>query len=597
MKTSDLMVKALENENIKYIFGIPGEENLDLLDSFRNSRIKMVVTRHEQAAGFMAATVGRLTGKAGCCLSTLGPGATNFATAAAYAQLAGFPMLMITGQKPIRKSKQGSFQIVDVVEHMRPLTKFTKQVVDGDLVPSLVREAIRVAEEERPGAVHLELPEDIAGTTTESHPFLIYPVRRPIAEAKAIDKAVDMIHSASHPLLLIGAGANRKKTQKMLREFVDTVHIPFVTTQMGKGVVTEEHPLYLGCCALSAKDFVHVCIEKADLIINVGHDVVEKPPFIMKFGEPPVVIHINFYSAKVDNVYFPQLEVVGDIANTIWQLKECLKNQPTWDIDFVMKVKKDLDKHLTKGVTDPRFPLVPQRVIADLRRQVPNDGIVCLDNGMFKIWFARCYKAYEPNTLLLDNALATMGAGLPSAMAAALLHPEKKVVAVCGDGGFLMNSQELETCVRLKLNLTVIVLNDNGYGMIKWKQNLAGFEEFGLNLGNPDFIAFANSYHVKGYRVTRADEFSDILHECFYTSKDGVKLVEVPIDYTWANEILDHELPGMFVKRKSEAAAGVEIFCHLNICSHCCNLLDLERCIHHVANSLVHVGTLPHSGL
>ncbi|XP_024366340.1 uncharacterized protein [Physcomitrium patens] len=559
MKTSDLMVKALENENIKYIFGIPGEENLDLLDSFRNSRIKMVVTRHEQAAGFMAATVGRLTGKAGCCLSTLGPGATNFATAAAYAQLAGFPMLMITGQKPIRKSKQGSFQIVDVVEHMRPLTKFTKQVVDGDLVPSLVREAIRVAEEERPGAVHLELPEDIAGTTTESHPFLIYPVRRPIAEAKAIDKAVDMIHSASHPLLLIGAGANRKKTQKMLREFVDTVHIPFVTTQMGKGVVTEEHPLYLGCCALSAKDFVHVCIEKADLIINVGHDVVEKPPFIMKFGEPPVVIHINFYSAKVDNVYFPQLEVVGDIANTIWQLKECLKNQPTWDIDFVMKVKKDLDKHLTKGVTDPRFPLVPQRVIADLRRQVPNDGIVCLDNGMFKIWFARCYKAYEPNTLLLDNALATMGAGLPSAMAAALLHPEKKVVAVCGDGGFLMNSQELETCVRLKLNLTVIVLNDNGYGMIKWKQNLAGFEEFGLNLGNPDFIAFANSYHVKGYRVTRADEFSDILHECFYTSKDGVKLVEVPIDYTWANEILDHELPGMFVKRKSEAAAGVAI--------------------------------------
>nr|PNR27137.1 hypothetical protein PHYPA_030618 [Physcomitrium patens] len=478
MKTSDLMVKALENENIKYIFGIPGEENLDLLDSFRNSRIKMVVTRHEQAAGFMAATVGRLTGKAGCCLSTLGPGATNFATAAAYAQLAGFPMLMITGQKPIRKSKQGSFQIVDVVEHMRPLTKFTKQVVDGDLVPSLVREAIRVAEEERPGAVHLELPEDIAGTTTESHPFLIYPVRRPIAEAKAIDKAVDMIHSASHPLLLIGAGANRKKTQKMLREFVDTVHIPFVTTQMGKGVVTEEHPLYLGCCALSAKDFVHVCIEKADLIINVGHDVVEKPPFIMKFGEPPVVIHINFYSAKVDNVYFPQLEVVGDIANTIWQLKECLKNQPTWDIDFVMKVKKDLDKHLTKGVTDPRFPLVPQRVIADLRRQVPNDGIVCLDNGMFKIWFARCYKAYEPNTLLLDNALATMGAGLPSAMAAALLHPEKKVVAVCGDGGFLMNSQELETCVRLKLNLTVIVLNDNGYGMIKWKQNLAGFEEY-----------------------------------------------------------------------------------------------------------------------
>jgi len=218
-----------------------------------------------------------------------------------------------------------------------------------------------------------------------------------------------------------------------------------------------------------------------------------------------------------------------------------------------------MDEHMLQGVNDPRFPLVPQRIVADVRKQVPSDGIVCLDNGMYKIWFARCYKASEPNTLLLDNALATMGAGLPSAMAAAILHPDRKVVAVCGDGGFMMNSQELETCVRLNLNLTVLVLNDNAYGMIKWKQNLAGFDKFGLNLGNPDFVAYANSYGVKGYRVTSADEFSHLLHECLHTSPEGPKLIEVPVDYAWANEILDKEIPRLFEKRKSESEAGTGI--------------------------------------
>ncbi|KAL3684665.1 hypothetical protein R1sor_002687 [Riccia sorocarpa] len=545
-KASDVMVKALENEGIEYIFGIPGEENLDLLDSLKNSTIKLILNRHEQAAGFMAATVGRLTGKAGVALSTLGPGATNFATAAAYAQLAGFAMMMITGQKPIRKSKQGSFQIVDIVENMRPITKFTKQIADGELVTSLVREAIRVAEEEKPGAVHLELPEDIAEQMTDAEIFPVHPVRRPIAEAKAVKRAIDMIEAATTPLLLIGAGANRKRTQKMLREFVDELQIPFVTTQMGKGVVTEAHPLYLGCCALSAKDYEHVCIQKADLIIMVGHDVVEKPPFIMHHGQTPLVIHVHFYTAKVDNVYFPQLEVIGDIANAIWQMKIGMKKQDRWDFDFIHKVKKELEQHMLTGIDDDRFPMMPQRVVADLRKAVPDDGIVCLDNGMYKIWFARCYKAYEPNTLLLDNALATMGAGLPSAMAAALLYPNKKVVAVCGDGGFMMNSQELETAVRLDLNLTVLVLNDNAYGMIKWKQNAAKFDKFGLDLKNPDFVKYAESYGAKGYRVTDADEFSKLLQECLHgDSAKGVKLIEVPVDYEWANHILDHELPGI----------------------------------------------------
>eukprot|EP00850_Spirogloea_muscicola_P000960 SM000003S11205 [mRNA] locus=s3:1500774:1509493:- [translate_table: standard] len=553
-KTSDVFVKALENERIEYIFGIPGEENMDLLDSLQTSTIKLIVTRHEQAAGFMAATVGRLTGQCGVCLSTLGPGATNFTTAAAYAQLAGFPMMMITGQKPIRKSKQGSFQIVDIVENLRPITKYTRQIADGDLVPSLVREAARLSMEERPGAVHLELPEDIASTLTNAELFPVHQVRRPVAEEKAIAKAVAMIEAAQRPLLLIGAGANRKLTQKMLRQFVDKLGVPFVTTQMGKGVVPDSHPLCLGCCALSANDFPHLCCETADLIINIGHDVVEKPPFIMRHNEPPMVIHVNFYSAKVDNVYFPQLEVVGDIANAVWQLTNRLEPQSHWDHSFMMGVKKDFEDSLRKNVDNPAFPLSPQRVVADVRRALPDDGVACLDNGMYKIYFARCYKAYQPNTLLLDNALATMGAGLPSAMAVSLLYPEKKVVAVCGDGGFMMNSQELETAVRIKLNMTVIVINDNGYGMIKWKQHAAGFNKFGLELDNPDFVAYANSYGAKGFRVTKADEFLEILHQCLDVLP-GVKLIEVPVDYTEDNEVLDKELPGLV--RKDHVQANV----------------------------------------
>eukprot|EP00249_Psilotum_nudum_P024196 c29119_g3_i1 orf=154-3498(+) len=558
-RASDVFVRALENENVQYIFGIPGEENLDLLDSLKDSKIKLVLTRHEQAAGFMAATVGRITGKVGVCLATLGPGATNFATSAAYAQLAGFPMMMITGQKPIRKSKQGSFQVVDIVENMRPVTKLTKQIADGDLIPSLVREAIRQAEEERPGAVHLELPEDIAGTMTNADLFPVHPVRRPIAEEKAISKAVQMIEAASHPLLLVGAGANRKRTQNMLRQFVDKLGIPFVTTQMGKGVITEAHPLYLGCCALSAMDYPHVCIEKADLIINVGHDVVEKPPFFMQHGKPPLVIHVNFYSAKVDNVYFPQLEVVGDIANAIWQIKERMTCQAHWDYRFMLQTKHEGESHMSKGMDDSRYPLVPQRIVADLRRAMPDDGVVCLDNGMYKIWFARCYRAYEPNTLLLDNALASMGAGLPSAIAVSLLYPQKKVVAVCGDGGFMMNSQEMETAVRLHLNLTVLILNDNAYGMIKWKQDSAGYEEFGLDVGNPDFVNYASSYGAKGYRVTKSDELLKHLHDCLFLSPPGVKLIEVPIDYQWSNEILNKELPGLVNQRMASSETEISL--------------------------------------
>jgi acetolactate synthase-1/2/3 large subunit len=545
MKASELFVKALEAEGVEYVFGIPGEENLDLLESLRTSSIRLILTRHEQAAGFMAATYGRLTGKAGVCLATLGPGATNFVTSAAYAQLGGMPMLMITGQTPVKMSKQGHFQIVDVVDMMRPLTKYTQQLVSADNIPARVREAFRRATEERPGATHLELPEDIAREETDS---ILIPEsyhRRPVADGKAILHASEAILAARRPLLMIGAAANRKASSRMLREFVDKTGIPFFTTQMGKGVIDETHPLWLGNATLSDGDFVHRAIEHADCIINVGHDVIEKPPFFMRRGRR-IVIHINYLGAEVDTVYFPQAEVVGDIANTIWRLTQAIEKPSHWDFSYCDTVREHLHAHLAEGVDDGRWPIYPQRLVADVRKVMPDDGILCLDNGMYKIWFARNYRCRKPNTLLLDNALATMGAGLPSAIGAKIVHNNRKVVAVAGDGGFMMNSQELETAVRLNLDLTVLLLRDDAYGMIKWKQAHMHFPNFGMDMGNPDFVEYAESYGARGHRPASADEFAPTLQHCLDTP--GVHLIDVPIDYSDNDRILNREIKELSAK-------------------------------------------------
>jgi acetolactate synthase I/II/III large subunit len=539
MKASDLFVKALEAEGVEYIFGIPGEENLDLLESLRSSPIKLILTRHEQGAGFMAATYGRLTGNVGVCLSTLGPGATNLVTPAAYAQLGAMPMLMITGQKPIKTSKQGRFQVIDVVDMMRPITKYTTQVVSGDRIPSIVREAFRIAHNERPGAVHIELPEDIAAETTSAQLIPASLYRRPIAEYKAIDRAVKLIEQSQSPLLLIGAGANRKLTSKMLREFVNKTGIPFVTTQMGKGVLDEADDLFMGNTSLSDGDFVHRAINKADLIINVGHDVVEKPPFFMHH-DGKKVIHINFDGAAVDPVYFPQVEVIGDIANSIWQIKEAITVQASWEFAFFKKVNEAYIAHRAELEDDKRFPILPERFVKGIRKVMPKDGIVTLDNGVYKIWFARNYPAAFPNTLLLDNALATMGAGLPSAIAAKMVHPEKSVISVCGDGGFMMNSQEIETAVRLDLHIVVIILRDNAYGMIKWKQAHMNFGNFGLDYGNPDFVKYAEIYGAKGWRVNSTEELESLVGSCL--ASPGVHVIDVPVDYSLNDETLNRTI-------------------------------------------------------
>ncbi|HEY4249931.1 MAG TPA: acetolactate synthase large subunit [Roseomonas sp.] len=536
-KGSDLLVAALENEGVDRIFGIPGEENLDIVESLRTSKIQLVLTRHEQAAAFMAATYGRLTGKPGVCIATLGPGALNLTTGAAYALLGAMPMIMITGQKGILSSRQARFQIVDIVAAMKPLTKLSRQIVSPLMIPTMVREAFRVAEEERPGPVHLELPEDIAAEECADIALIPpHPAELPHAGADALDRAARMLLDAQRPLLMLGAASSRPRSTSDLAQFVLRTRIPFFTTQMGKGTVPGGTELYMGTAALSERDYVHEAIERADLIVTIGHDTVEKPPFIMG-AKGPKVIHVGYQPASVEQVYFPQAELIGDIGASLRLLADRVEGKIP-NAQALLPLREHILARIADRATEHRF--TPQRLVHDIREVMPGDGILALDNGMYKIWFARNYRTRVANTLLLDNALATMGAGLPSAMMAAMLYPERRVMAVCGDGGFMMNSQELETAVRLKLNLVVLLIEDHAYGMIRWKQSVDRFPDFGMTFGNPDFVRYAESYGAKGTRVTDIAELRPALERAF--TGGGVHLVVVPIDYSENERVLVEEL-------------------------------------------------------
>jgi len=539
-KGSDLLVAALENEGVDRIFGVPGEENLDFLESLRKSSIELVLTRHEQAAAFMAATHGRLTGRPGVCLATLGPGALNFSTGAAYAHLGAWPMILITGQKAVMSARQARFQIVDIVASMKPLTKMTRQIVSPAAIPAMVRDAFRVAMEERPGPVHLELPEDIAGEEVDEVPVIpVHALDRPVATAAALDRAAAAILAAKRPLVMIGAACSRPSLTEALSSFVARTRLPFFNTQMGKGAVTGGSNLYMGTAALSEGDYVHEAVARADLIIAIGHDTIEKPPFLMKDNGGPKVIHVGFQSATVEQVYHPDIEVIGDIGASATALAERLEGRVVEDAG-ASELRQKILSRLNDRAEEDRFPVTPQRLVHDVRQAMPEDGIVCLDNGMYKIWFARNYRTHVANTLLLDNALATMGAGLPSAMMASMLFPQRRVLAVCGDGGFMMNSQEMETAVRLGLNLVVIVLNDSAYGMIRWKQAVDGFEDFGMRFGNPDFVRYAEAYGAKGSRITAVEQLVPTIEAAL--AGGGVHLLDVPIDYSENTRVLVDEL-------------------------------------------------------
>jgi acetolactate synthase-1/2/3 large subunit len=439
------------------------------------------------------------------------------------------PMLMVTGQKPIHQSKQARFQIIDAVGMMRPLTKQAKQIIDARHIPAMVRDAFRIAKAERPGPVHFELPEDVAGQIVEDMPPVpVTDLRPAIASGEAVEQAAEMIASSRQPLVMIGGGASRPGLSRVLSDAIGALGIPFFNTQMGKGAVDGHSDLFIGTAALSSGDLIHDIIGQSDLIVTVGHDTVEKPPFLMDGGGRKV-IHVNFELADIDAVYCPHFEVIGEVGDALTRIAEKLAGA-SFDHSRILAMRDEMHRKISEGADSDAYPVIPQRLVSAVRKALPDDGILCLDNGMYKIWFARNYRTHISNTLLLDNALASMGAGLPSAIMAAMLYPSRRVVCVSGDGGFMMNVQDLETAVRLGLNLTIVVVEDGAYGMIRWKQETDGFADFGMTFGNPDFADLARAFGAAGTRAGSAKAFDRALE--IAGKEGGVQIISVPIDYS-----------------------------------------------------------------
>ncbi len=545
MKASDLFVRCLEEEGVEYVFALPGEENLHLLESLRNSSIKVITNRHEQCSAFMAATYGRLTGKTGVCLATLGPGATNLVTGVAHAQLGGFPLVAITGQKGIRKNWQANFQVLDVVHMMQPLTKRTVQIRSPQSIPKEVRESFKVSMTERQGACHIELPEDVSAEDVENifRPQEVSQVRRPAPDPKAIRLAAELIERSKNPVIIVSSGGQSHRVRNSLRKFCDATNLYVIHTQLGKGVLGDDHQNSLYSFGIHRHDYVNCVVDRADLIITVGYSTVEYPPSIWNGNLDKKILHVDFSPAFHDIYYYPSCELIGDIAGSLDTLADSLSSY-RHEGDYPRRIKKELDEMLfVEGAGEDAFPPRPRRIVADCREVLGPEDILCLDNGIYKLWFSRHYKTFDVGTFLVDNTLAAMGGGLPSAMAAKLLYPDRRVLAVCGDGGFMMNSQELETAVRLGLNLPVLILNDNAYGFIKWEQSTFEFPSFALDFQNPDFVKYAESYGAKGLRIGSAEEIVPTLEKAF--SLPGPVVVECPIDYSENTKVWGEDLAGI----------------------------------------------------
>ena len=527
MKASDLIVQCLENEGVRYVFGLPGEEIMDILDSLLDSPITFIPTRHEQGAAFMADAYGRLTGRAGVCLSTLGPGATNLATGVADANLDRAPLVAITGQAGRDRVHKESHQHVDIVEHFRPLTKWNTHVETAAVIPEVIRKAFKLAESEKPGACHIEVPEDVAGEAAEGTPLSTERTRRPSPDRPALQTAARLIEGASFPLIFAGNGVARGEASRELRELARSHGIPVVHTFMAKGTMPYDDELCLLSAGLQARDYISCGFDKADLIIAIGYDPVEYAPKFWNPDRKKPIIHIDFTPAEVDGFYQPAVEVVADVRETLELLNSLVKGQK--DPTPYRTLRSVILEQLEEGAADDTFPLKPQRILRDLRTQMARDDILISDVGTHKLWIARTYPAYEPNTVLISNGFAAMGFGLPAAVSAKLVHPERKVVAVSGDGGFLMNCQELETARRLGLAIVNVIFRDGGYNLIQWKQQTHHGRESGVTFGNPDFVELARAFGAKGYRVESARQLSPILAEAL--AQPGPSIIDVPVDY------------------------------------------------------------------
>lgn len=531
MKTSDLLVKCLENEGVSYIFGIPGEETLDIMDSLGRSDISFILTRHEQSAAFMADAYGRLTGKPGVCLATLGPGATNLLTGIADAFLDRVPLVAVTGQAELGRIHKESHQYIDIVKNFATVTKWNTRIELPEVVAEVVRKAFKIAEMEKPGPVHLELSEDIAAQKVgRTYQRTIPPIRprRSSPDRHSLRQAAELVEKSSCPVILAGNGVVRKNAAPQLKKFAELFGIPVVTTFMGKGAITARSECYVGTLGLGQDRQVPDLFANTDLVIAVGYDPVEYSPGRWNPDVDKKIIHIDFTTAEVDVHYVPEVEIVSDIRESL-ELLEGMTSCNKKDL-YVGHLRQELVETFEREGLVDSWPVRPQRVLYALRKVLNDDDIAISDVGTHKLWIAKFYPVYGNNTLLMSNGLASMGFALPAAIGAKLVHPEKKVVALCGDGGFLMNVQELETACRLGLNVVIVVFNDGGYHLIKWKSAGKFGSSWGLDFTNPDFVKLAESFGAHGVSITGSDSLEQVLKQAL--SKDGPVVIDVPIDYS-----------------------------------------------------------------
>jgi acetolactate synthase I/II/III large subunit len=528
MNTAELLVHCLENEGVEYIFGLPGEENMEVLRALAKSSIRFITTRHEQGAAFMADVYGRLTGKPGVCLSTLGPGATNLMTGVADADLDCAPLIAITGQVGTDRMHIESHQYLDLVKMFEPITKWNAQIVRPSITPEIVRKAFKISQSEKPGAVHIDLPENIAAMEAEGVPLCTNDTGKIYASYRSLSEAAVLVSKAKNPLILAGNGTIRSQASESLTEFATRLNIPVVNTFMGKGVIPYTHPLAMWTMGLQQRDFITCAFEETDLVIAIGYDLIEFSPKKWNFTGKVPIIHIGETPAEVDSSYIPTVEVVGDIADALVEIlhRADRTNKPD---PHALEVRASIRADYEQYAHDEGFPVKPQKIVYDLRQVMGPDDIVISDVGAHKMWMARHYHCDRPNTCIISNGFAAMGIAIPGAIAAKLVYPDLKIVAVTGDGGFMMNMQELETAVRIGTPFVTLIFNDGGYGLIEWKQQVHYGESAFIKFGNPDFVKLAESMGLKGYRIESAIDLIPTLKEAL--DQKVPTIIDCPVDY------------------------------------------------------------------
>ncbi len=528
MNTAELLVHCLENEGVEYIFGLPGEENMEVLRALAKSSIRFITTRHEQGAAFMADVYGRLTGKPGVCLSTLGPGATNLITGVADADLDCAPLIAITGQVGTDRMHIESHQYLDLVKMFEPITKWNAQIVRPSITPEIVRKAFKISQSEKPGAVHIDLPENIAAMEVDGAPLCTNDTGKIYASYRSLSEAAVLVSKAKNPLILAGNGTIRSQASESLTEFATRLNIPVVNTFMGKGVIPYTHPLAMWTMGLQQRDFITCAFEETDLVIAIGYDLIEFSPKKWNFTGKVPIIHIGETPAEVDSSYIPTVEVVGDIADALVEIlhRADRSNKPA---PHALEVRASIRADYEQYAHDEGFPVKPQKIVYDLRQVMGPDDIVISDVGAHKMWMARHYHCDRPNTCIISNGFAAMGIAIPGAIAAKLVYPNRKIVAVTGDGGFMMNMQELETAVRIGTPFVTLIFNDGGYGLIEWKQQVHYGASAFIKFGNPDFVKLAESMGLKGYRIEAAIDLIPTLKEAL--DQKVPTIIDCPVDY------------------------------------------------------------------